>query len=96
MALALSAPVLALPLVALLPDQPPEAVQLVALVEDHVSVELLPVEMLVGLALSETVGTGADTDTVTDCAAEPPAPVHVNVKVAEAVSAAVLWEPLVA
>jgi hypothetical protein len=38
----LSAPVLALPLVGSLPDHPPEALQLVALVDDQLSVEAEP------------------------------------------------------
>ena len=45
-----------LPEVALVPDQPPEAVQLVALVEDQVSVEAPPLTTDVGLALNDTVG----------------------------------------
>jgi hypothetical protein len=44
------------PLVALLPDQPLDAVQEVALVDDHVSVEEPPLVTEVGLAESETVG----------------------------------------
>ena len=88
------APVDCEPLVALPPDQPPEAVQAVALLEDQVRVELPPLVTLVGLALSETVGGGV-TETVTDCAAEPPAPVHASVYLVVAVSGAVLWEPLV-
>lgn len=47
------------PLVALVPDQAPEAVQEEALVDDQVNVELPPLETLVGSALSETVGAGA-------------------------------------
>jgi hypothetical protein len=39
------------------PDQPPEAVQLVASVEDQVSVEDPPLATDVGLAASDTVGT---------------------------------------
>jgi len=89
------APVLVLPLVALLPDQPPEAVQVVALVEDQVNVELPPLATLVGLALKETVGAGAVTETVADCDAEPPAPLHVRVNVVAVVSAGVVWVPLV-
>jgi hypothetical protein len=58
--------VLALPLVALLPLQAPEAVHEVALLADHVSVELPPLGTLVGLALRETLGGVADTDTVAD------------------------------
>jgi hypothetical protein len=54
------------PLVALAPDHAPEAVQEDALVEDQVSVELPPLATLVGLALSEAVGAGVDTETVAD------------------------------
>jgi hypothetical protein len=62
---ALSTPVDAVPLVALEPAQPPEAVHEVALVEDHVSVEAPPLATLVGLALKVTVGAEAAV-TVTD------------------------------
>ena len=62
------------------PDQPPEAVQEVALVADHVKVEALPLATVLGLALTLTVGAGAAlTVTVADCAALPPAPVQVRV-----------------
>ena len=94
--LALSAPVDCDPLVARAPDQPPDAAQLVALVEDHDKVALDPLEMLVGLALSERVGAGADTEIVTDWAALPPAPVQVSVNWVAAVRFPVLCEPLVA
>jgi hypothetical protein len=93
---ALSVPVDCEPLVARAPDQPPEAAQEVALVEDQVRVDELPLAMLVGLALKLTLGVGADTDTVRDCAAVPPAPVQVNVKLVAAVRSAVACEPLVA
>jgi len=54
------------PLVALVPVQPPVAVHDVALVEDQVSVELPPAVMPVGLADRLTVGVGVETaDTVT-------------------------------
>ena len=56
---ALSAPVLALPLIALLPDQPPEATQLVAFVELQLSVAKAPLLTPLGLALRLTVGLGA-------------------------------------
>jgi hypothetical protein len=85
----LSAPVDFEPLVASAPDQPPEAVQAVALLEDQVNVDEPPLATLVGLAPIETVGAGADTLTVADCAAEPPAPVHVRVYLVVAGSAAV-------
>jgi hypothetical protein len=56
-------------LVASVPVQPLLAVQVVALVLDHVSVELLPEAMAVGLAESVTVGAGvlAVMVTVTVC-----------------------------
>ena len=77
---ALSAPVLALPVVGSLPDHPPEAVQLVAFVDDQLSVAEPPLLTVVGLALRLTVGlAGADTLTVTDCAALPPDPLQVSV-----------------
>jgi len=76
----LSAPVLALPVIALLPDQPPEAVQLLAFVADQVSVDDPPLLMLVGFALKLTAGlAGAETVTVTDRAALPPGPLQVSV-----------------
>ena len=52
----LSAPVLALPPVGSLPDQPPEAVQPVAFVEDQVSIADPPLLRLPGVALRLTVG----------------------------------------
>ena len=52
----LSAPVLALPLVDLLPLQAPRAVQELALVEDQVKVLLEPSETLPGEALRDVVG----------------------------------------
>jgi hypothetical protein len=44
------------PLVAFVPLHPPEAVHEVALVEDQVTVEILPDVMLVGLAEIVTLG----------------------------------------
>jgi hypothetical protein len=67
------------PLTALVPDQAPEAVQVVALVADQVSVELLPLLTVLGLAAKLTIGAGCVTDTVADCAALPPAPLQVKV-----------------
>jgi hypothetical protein len=75
----LSAPVDCEPLVASLPDQAPEAVQEVAWVADQLRVELLPLATVLGLAVKLTVGAGEVTDTVTDCAALPPAPLQVSV-----------------
>jgi hypothetical protein len=53
-----SAPVEAVPDVALLPVQAPLAVQLVAFVDDQVSVLALPLVTLVGFAPIVTVGAG--------------------------------------
>jgi hypothetical protein len=76
-ALAVSAPVACEPLTALVPAQAPEAAQEVALVADQVNVDPLPLATVLGLAESATVGAGAVTDTVADCVALPPLPVHV-------------------
>jgi hypothetical protein len=75
---AVSAPLDCEPLIPLLPDQPPEAVQAVALVEDQLSVDALPLAMVLGLAVKLTVGAGAVTETVADCVALPPVPVQVS------------------
>jgi hypothetical protein len=78
MPLAVSAPVDSLPEVGLVPDQPPEAVQ-VAFVEDQVSVEDAPYATDVGFATSDTVGVGGgDTVTVADALALPPGPLQVR------------------
>jgi hypothetical protein len=58
---ALNAPVDCVPLVALLPDQLPEAVQEVALLEDQLKVDAPPLTTLAGLAPSDTVAAGAVT-----------------------------------
>jgi hypothetical protein len=76
-ALAVSFPVDWEPLVPKVPDQAPVAVQEVALVADQVSVELLPLTMLAGLAARVTVGAGESTVTVAACVAVPPVPVQV-------------------
>ena len=68
----------AVPLVGSLPDQPPEAAQLLAFVEDQLSIEDPLLLTVIGLALRLTVG-GASTLTVTDRAALPPEPVQVSV-----------------
>jgi hypothetical protein len=76
---ALSAGVACEPLGASEPPQPPEAVQEVALLEDHVNIEVAPLATVLGLALNVTVGADVVTFTVADCAALPPAPVQVSV-----------------
>lgn len=52
--LALSAPVLQVPVIGLLPDQPPEAVQVLALLADQLSVAAAPLLIAAGLALRLT------------------------------------------
>jgi hypothetical protein len=65
---------------ALLPDHAPDAVHEVALLDDHVRFEVLPLVMVLGLALKLTVTVGlALTVTVAVCAAVPPAPLQVSV-----------------
>src|SRR5215467_9808131 len=59
---ALSAPVLQLPL---LPDHPPEAVQLVALLADQLTIEAEPLLTAVGLADRVSVGVTTAGFTVT-------------------------------
>jgi hypothetical protein len=80
-AAALSAPVDDEPLVALVPDQAPEAVQEVAFAADQLNVELAPLTTVLGLAVIVTVGAlaAAFTEIVTVCVALPPAPLHVSV-----------------
>ena len=56
----------------------PEAVQLVAFVELHVSVDELPDAIFVGDAVSVTVGACAIV-TAADCDAEPPVPEQLSV-----------------
>jgi hypothetical protein len=77
-ALAVSAPVDCEPLIALLPDQAPEAVQEVVLVDDQVNADAAPLLTVLGAAEKLTVGAGAVTVTVADCVALPPVPVQVS------------------
>ncbi|MBS0375268.1 MAG: hypothetical protein JSR73_11860 [Proteobacteria bacterium] len=94
--MALSAGVVNVPLVAFVPLQPPEAVQLVALVELQVSTDVWPLAIEVGFAESAAVGAGgAPTVTMTDCCALPPAPEQLRVYVVVVVSVPVDIEPLV-
>lgn len=76
--MAVRAPVDEVPLVGLEPDQAPDAVQAVALVDDQVSVEAAPLFTVLGAADSVIAGAGLVTDTVADCVAVPPVPVHVK------------------
>lgn len=74
-----SVPVDWVPVIALVPDQAPEAAHEVAFVADHDSVALPPLLIALGPTLSVTVGADAVTETVADCVALPPLPVHVSV-----------------
>lgn len=93
-----SAPVDCEPEVAFDPDQASLAVQLLALVEVHVSVALPLTSTVAGLALSVT--TGADgvafTVTVTVRSVAPPRPVHSSTKLVVAFRTGVCWLPDVA
>ena len=77
-----SGPTTSLPDVALRPDQPSNAWQPSASVDDHVSVVLSFRATLVGLAASETVGAGgggwSSTVTVTAWMVMPPKPRQVR------------------
>ncbi len=79
--LALSAPVLWVPLSGSAPDQPPDAVQALAWLADQVRLALPPLITVLGLAVSAIVGAGAGevTETVADWAALPPGPAQLNV-----------------
>jgi hypothetical protein len=59
-------PVVCEPLKPFCPDQPPDAVQVVALADDHVNVEAAPLLTVVWLAVRLTVGAAGVTDTVVD------------------------------
>ncbi|MBS0375270.1 MAG: hypothetical protein JSR73_11870 [Proteobacteria bacterium] len=83
-------------LVACEPVQPPEAVQDVAFEDVQVSEEVLPLAIVLGVAVSVTLGAAALMDTVAFALPEPPVPVQVSVKVVAAVRFPVLAEPLVA
>ena len=86
----MSAPVFCVPLVDLVPLQPPEAVHEVALVELHVSVEAPPLATEAGFAASVTVGVGITVTVAVATLLVPPTPVQVNAKDVLAVSAPVL------
>ena len=70
------------------------------MLEVHVNVELPPSGTRVGLAVSDTDGAegaaGADIVTVAVCDADPPAPVHVSVKLIVVVRGDVVLDPLMA
>jgi hypothetical protein len=87
---AVRAPVLCVPLAAFVPLQPPEAVHDVALVELHVNVELLPLAIDVGFAVSVTVAGGSTVTIAVAAVLAPPAPVQVSEYDVLAVSAPVV------
>ena len=64
--MAARAPVDCEPLVALPPDQLPDALQELALVDDQVKVDPLALVTVLGLALILTDGAGEGTETVAD------------------------------
>jgi hypothetical protein len=57
-AFALSAPVDCEPLMGMLPDQLPDAVHAVALVDDQVNIALFPLVIVLGLTERATFGAG--------------------------------------
>lgn len=63
------------------PDHPPDAVQVVAAVDDQLNVDVPPLATVVGFAVIVTVGTGgvALTATVAVCPVEPPGPLQFSV-----------------
>jgi hypothetical protein len=73
-----SAPVESEPLRLLLPDQAPEALQEAAWLEDQLKVDEAPLAMLLGAAVSVTVGASCAIDTMTCCVATPPGPSQVS------------------
>ena len=83
-----------MPLGPFAPDQPPEAVQEVALVELHVRVDVLPLATAVGLAVRFAVGMMLTVALFT--ALVPPGPVQVREKTADVDSVPVLCVPLAA
>jgi hypothetical protein len=89
-------PVLSEPLVAFVPDHPPDAVQDVAFVLVHDSVLLVFGFTQAGLALNVTVGGPDATVTLADWVTEPPAPVQASVNVAFAVRLLLVSLPEVA
>jgi len=92
---AVNAPVDWVPDTAFEPVHEPDAVHAVAFVAVHVSVDVEPEATLVGEAVNVNVGAG-NSETVTDCVAEPPEPVHVSVYVPLVVNAPVDCVPDVA
>jgi hypothetical protein len=96
--LVVRAPVLRVPLTGKGPDQPPDAVQALALAELHVSTAAAPADTEVGAALSVAVAAGAAAMTATVAftgALLPPGPVQVSEKMASLTKTPVDCVPLV-
>jgi hypothetical protein len=66
------------PFTAFVPDQAPEAEHDVALSALHLSVELVPWAMVLGVALMLTAGAACFTESVVDCVTLPPGPLQVK------------------
>lgn len=83
-----SGPTVACPEIARAPDQPPEAMQDLTLLEDQASVAVVLGSTEEGVAVKATVGFGAGDPTVTtaDRLTVPLEPVQVSVKVVSTVS----------
>lgn len=79
-----------------MPVQAPEAEHEVAFFVDQASVEAVPELTVLGEALNVTSGGNAETVTMADCVAEPPAPVQVSSYSVVLESAPVDQVPLVA
>ncbi len=71
----------------LLPIHAPDAMQLVALAVDQLSVDVPPLSIRCGEAESVTVGNGGRTVTTVDCALVPPAPAQLSENVLVSTSA---------
>ena len=74
----MTAPVLCVPLGPWVPLQPPEAVQDVALVELHVSVDATPLATDVGFAVNVTVGAGTTVTVAVATLLVPPVPLQLK------------------
>ena len=79
-----------------MPDQAPEAEHEAAFFADQASVDAVPEVTVLGEALNVTSGGNAETVTVADCVAEPPAPAQVSSYSVVSESAPVDQVPLVA
>jgi hypothetical protein len=89
-----SAPVDVVPLIAIVPCQPPEAVQVVAFSALQLRLDVPPTATVAGVAPSLTTGAPM-TAISTDCVADPPVPSQVSVKFVVAFRGSVVAVPLV-